>query len=99
MKKIEVKKYDHCEHIVIVYELEEKYIDVEDVDYDDICVWNKVDLFDYYVGEKVNDDEKSLAYSITFGDDNRTLSDDEVMNVFNKIIKDVENNLNAKLRN
>lgn len=46
MKKIEVKKYDHCEHIVIVYELDKKYIDVEDVDYYDICVWNKVDLFD-----------------------------------------------------
>ena len=46
MKKIEVKKYDHCEHIVIVYELGKRYIDMEDVDYDDICVWDKVDLFD-----------------------------------------------------
>lgn len=46
MKKIEVKKYDHCEYIVIVYELDKRYIDTEDVDYDNICVWDKVDLFD-----------------------------------------------------
>ena len=40
-----------------------------------------------------------MAYSLTFKDDTRTLSDDEVMQVFNNIIKEVEEKLNAKLRN
>ena len=40
-----------------------------------------------------------MAYKLTFKDETRTLSDDEVMEVFNKIITDVESKLNAKVRN
>ena len=39
-----------------------------------------------------------MAYSLTFKDETRTLSDEEVMEVFNKIISEVETKLNAKLR-
>ena len=39
-----------------------------------------------------------MAYKLTFSDSSRTLSDDEVMSVFNKIIADVTSKLNAKLR-
>ena len=42
--------------------------------------------------------EKSIAYKLVFKDDNRTLSDEEVMEVFNKIIKEVETKTTAKLR-
>jgi len=58
-----------------------------------------IDVFDVYTGENVKDDEKSIAYSLTFSDLDRTLSDEEVMEVFNKIINDVETKLNCKLRN
>ena len=57
-----------------------------------------IDVFDVYTGENVGEDEKSIAYSLTFSDSNKTLSDEEVMAVFNKIIEEVENKLNAKLR-
>ena len=57
-----------------------------------------IDIFDVYVGENIASDEKSIAYSLTFNDPTRTLSDDEVMEVFNKIIKDVEEKCKAKLR-
>jgi phenylalanyl-tRNA synthetase beta subunit len=40
-----------------------------------------------------------MAYKMVFKDATRTLSDEEVMAVFNKIISDVESKLNAKLRN
>ena len=40
--------------------------------------------------DKLNDNEKSIAYSLTFNDSTRTLTEEEVMNVFNKIITDVE---------
>lgn len=59
---------------------------------------NDIDVFDVYVGENVDDDEKSLAFKLTFADSTRTLNDDEVMNVFNKIIIEVENKVGAKLR-
>ena len=39
-----------------------------------------------------------MAYKLTFSDSSRTLSDDEVMSVFNKIIDEVTSKLNAKLR-
>lgn len=58
-----------------------------------------IDVFDVYVGENVKEDEKSIAYSLTFSDPTRTLNEEEVTEIFNKIIKDVENNIGATLRN
>ena len=57
-----------------------------------------IDVFDVYVGENVKEDEKSIAFSLTFSDPTKTLSDDEVMTVFNKIITEVESKLPAKVR-
>ena len=39
-----------------------------------------------------------MAYNLTFKDDTRTLSDEEVMEVFNNIISKVTSELNAELR-
>lgn len=58
-----------------------------------------VEVFDVYEGEKIKDDLKSIALSLTFSDNTKTLSDEEVTKVFENIISDVESNLNAKLRN
>ena len=60
---------------------------------------NSIDVFDIYVGEKLQDNEKSIAYKLKFEDSTKTLTDEEVMNIFNKIINDVESKLNAKVRN
>lgn len=57
-----------------------------------------IDVFDVYTGENVGENEKSIAYSITFEDATRTLTDEEVMIVFNKMIAEVESKLNAKVR-
>lgn len=57
-----------------------------------------IKLFDIYTGEKIKDNEISLAYSLKFEDNTKTLTEEEVMNVFNKIIKEVTIKLNAKLR-
>jgi len=48
-----------------------------------------ISVFDVYTGEKLNENEKSIAYSLTFNDPTRTLTEEEVMNIFNKIIADV----------
>lgn len=57
---------------------------------------DSVDIFDIY--RDIEEGKKSMAYKLVFKDATRTLSDDEVMEVFNKIISDVESKLNAKLR-
>lgn len=58
-----------------------------------------ISVFDVYEGENVGDNEKSIAFSLTFGDMTRTLTDEEVTNIFNHIIESVESKLNVKLRN
>lgn len=57
-----------------------------------------IDVFDVYEGENVGVDEKSIAYSLIFQNDSRTLSDEEVTEIFNKMISEVENKLDIKLR-
>jgi phenylalanyl-tRNA synthetase beta subunit len=39
-----------------------------------------------------------MAYKLYFQDATRTLEDEEVMQVFNNIIKEVESKLSAKVR-
>ena len=58
---------------------------------------DNIEVFDIYTGDNVGKDEKSIAYSLTFKDDSRTLNEDEVIQVFNKIIKAVED-IGAELR-
>ena len=60
---------------------------------------SNIEVFDIYTGDNVKENEKSIAYSLKFEDSTKTLTDEEVMEVFNKIMKDVSNNLNAKIRN
>ncbi len=57
-----------------------------------------ISIFDVYEGEKVGEQEKSIAFRLTFQDQTKTLSDDEVMEIFNQIIQNVENKLHAKVR-
>ena len=57
-----------------------------------------IDIFDIYVGDKIDNNKKSIAFSLLFEDSNRTLTDEEVMKLFDKIIKDVEIKHKANLR-
>lgn len=58
-----------------------------------------IEVFDVYTGENVGENEKSIAYSLTFNDTKRTLTEKEVMESFKKIIENVEKKCNARLRN
>lgn len=55
-----------------------------------------IKVFDVY--EKLENAKKSIAYNLTFMDSNRTLTDEEVMNVFDNIIKKVTTSLDVELR-
>ena len=59
---------------------------------------NSVEVFDVYTDDKIYKDKKSIAFKLNFLDEQRTLTEEEVMEVFNKIIKAVENDMNATLR-
>ena len=55
----------------------------------------QIEVFDVYTGENVGKNEKSIAYSLTFNDSKKTLTEEEVMISFNKIIENVEKKCNA----
>lgn len=57
-----------------------------------------VTIFDVYKDKKMEPLKKSLAFKLTFEDYSRTLTEEEVMTIFNKIIKDIEVKFNAVLR-
>lgn len=58
----------------------------------------EVSVFDVYEGEHIDADKKSVAFNLVFNGIDRTLTDDEVMEVFNKIINKVTSTYNAVLR-
>ena len=58
-----------------------------------------IEVFDVYVGKNIEEGKKSIAFSLTFEDYTKTLTDEEVMVCFNKVIKEVESKYKATLRN
>jgi phenylalanyl-tRNA synthetase beta chain len=55
-------------------------------------------LFDLFRGEQIGSGKKSLAYSLTFQADDRTLTDAVVAKQQQKIVQRLERELGAKLR-
>lgn len=58
----------------------------------------EAEVFDLYVGKGVPEGKKSIAFSITLGDANKTLTDEEINNSMEKIIQGLENKNGATLR-
>lgn len=58
----------------------------------------EVKLFDVYKGKQVAEGMKSVAYSITFRADDRTLTDEEVGKSMSKIVDGLKKELEAQLR-
>ena len=58
-----------------------------------------IEIFDLYEDVSLGDNKKSLAFNLYFEDPNKTLTLDEITEVFNKIIKEVSKKYNANLRN
>lgn len=55
-------------------------------------------LFDIYTGSNIDKTKKSMAYSLTFGAKDKTLTDDEINAVLEKIIASLKKELGAELR-
>ena len=58
----------------------------------------KVTLFDIFKGKQIGDGYKSLAYSVVFQAEDRTLTDQEVENIYKKIREQLITKHSAKIR-
>lgn len=56
------------------------------------------EVFDVYTGTGIEEDKKSISFALTFGKGDRTLTDDEINEVMNKIIAGLEKDIKAELR-
>ncbi len=56
-----------------------------------------MELFDVYKGSQIPEGKKSVAYSVTFRAD-KTLKEEEVNKIWNKVLRSLEHNLGAALR-
>ncbi len=55
-------------------------------------------LFDVYTGKQIADGKKSLAFTIRFQSEERTLTDEEADTAFNNIVSAISKKFNAELR-
>ncbi|MDR1997793.1 MAG: phenylalanine--tRNA ligase subunit beta [Candidatus Margulisbacteria bacterium] len=58
----------------------------------------KIELFDYYTGQNVPAGKVSLAYSLTYRAPDRTLKDEEIAGMHERIVSELKRVLNAELR-
>ena len=53
---------------------------------------------DVYEGKNIEENKKSIAYSLSFGKQDRTLTDEEVNEIMNKVIENLKNKIGAEVR-
>jgi phenylalanyl-tRNA synthetase beta chain len=55
-------------------------------------------IFDVYEGKNLEPGKKSIAFSLSFSSNERTLKDEEVTTIVDKIVTAIENKFKAQLR-
>jgi phenylalanyl-tRNA synthetase beta chain len=58
----------------------------------------KVDLFDIFESDKLGKGKKSMAVSFTFQDEEKTLTDQEVDQMMQQIMRALESRLKVEIR-
>lgn len=61
-------------------------------------ILTNISIFDVYTGPNILENEKSVAFKLTFQSNTRTLQEDEVMTIFNNVMNNVKNKFNCKIR-
>lgn len=64
----------------------------------DDTILEDVQLFDVYRGKQVDEGKKSVAFTLTYRDKNKTLTDEDVAAVHNKVLEALKEKINAVLR-
>ena len=57
-----------------------------------------IEVFDVYTGDKIDKDKKSIAFSLKFGSNKETLTDEQINNTLESIIVNMQNKLKAEIR-
>lgn len=57
-----------------------------------------VQLFDVYEGDRIEEGKKSLAFALIYQDPEKTLTDEDVSRVHDRVVKELENKWSAELR-
>jgi len=68
---------------------------IEDMGIDNL---EDVELFDVYRGSNIEENKKSLAYSMIFRSHERTLKEEEVNRSYDLILNKLKKTFNVKLR-
>ena len=80
----------------------------KNITYDDIMssmlksggrMLREAELFDLYEDDKLGENKKSLAFSLEFVSEEKTMTDEETNKIMDKIIKNLEKSTGARLRN
>lgn len=76
-----------------------QFAEIEKIAYDtEKKLLKAVELFDVYEGKKLEAGKKSYAVSFLLQDENRTLNEKMIDKIMSKLIKNLEDKLDAKLR-
>ncbi|MCI0474093.1 MAG: hypothetical protein L0Y76_10975, partial [Ignavibacteria bacterium] len=76
-----------------------KYSDIKDlIRLSSGKLLKSLSLFDVYEGGKLGQGEKSYAFSLEFGSDEKTLTDEDVSKLTEKIVKSLNNKLGLTIR-
>jgi phenylalanyl-tRNA synthetase beta chain len=57
-----------------------------------------IQLFDVYEGDRIEEGKKSLAFALIYQDPEKTLTDEDVSKVHDRVVKELENKWSAELR-
>ncbi len=61
-------------------------------------ILESIQLFDIYKGDQIEEGYKSIAYNLVFRDSEKTLTDSEINEVMERILKNLKNKVSAELR-
>ena len=85
--------------LALLLDKDKMYSEVEKiVKNSDTTLIKKVNLFDVYEGDKLPDSKKSYAISIHLQDKDKTMNDKQIDAIMNKIIRNLEKEIQAELR-
>ncbi len=105
-KVVTEKKYTHLPKYPSIYRdiaiVLDNHIKAEDVykiiRETDNSILKEINLFDYYEGKQIPAGKKSLAYSLVYRLDERTLTEEDINPIHEKVIKNLKDKLGAVLR-
>ena len=76
-----------------------QFAEIEKIAYDtEKKLLKEVELFDVYEGKNIEAGKKSYAVSFLLQDETQTLNDKMIDKIMSKLVKNLEDKLNAKLR-